>query len=227
MKPRVSVLIPTYNYGAFLPAALESVFAQTYTDYEVIVLDDGSTDDTAEIVAGYPQVRYIYQEKAGIAAARNRLLEEAQGEFVAFLDADDLWAADKLEKQLHYLNAHPDCCLVFTRVKNFFDGPPEEMTPRQKQLMAAKIDFCLPSCCACRRVFEQHGLFREDLPYGEDTYWVTHLGASGILLDHCLPEELYLRRIHAGNISLRHKLGAQEDKLALLSNAIRQARKKG
>ena len=227
MSPRVSVLIPTYNYGSFLPAALESVLAQTYTDYEILVLDDGSSDHTAQVAAAYSQVRYLYQEHAGISAARNRLLREAQGEFAAFLDADDLWSAEKLEKQVSYLDAHPDCQLVFTRVKNFFDGAPEKMTLRQKQLMTAKIDFCLPSCCLRRAVFLQYGLFREDLPYGEDTYWAAHLGAAGVRLDHCIPEELYLRRIHTGNISLKHTPGAQNKKLALLSQAIRQARKKG
>lgn len=227
MRCRVSVLIPTYNCARFLPEALDSVFAQTYGDYEVIVVDDGSEDHTPDIVARYPQVRYIPIPHKGVSAARNAAISAAQGEWIAFLDADDLWAADKLEKQLRYLSDHPDCRLVFTRVKNFFDGLPEEMTLRQRQLMTAKIDFCLPSCCAHRSLFEQYGLFREDLPYGEDTCWAAHLGASGVRLDHCLSEELYLRRIHADNLSLCHEPGVQKEKWELLTKAIRQARRKG
>ena len=225
MSPRVSVLIPTYNYGPFLSEALESVLAQTYTDYEILVLDDGSVDHTAQVAAAYPQVRYLYQENAGIAATRNRLIRQSQGELVAFLDADDLWEPEKLEQQVRYLDTHPQCALVFTRVRSFLDGP--EQSPRQRQLLEAKIDFCLPSCCIRRELFDRYGLFREDLSYGEDTFWAAHLGASGVELHHCLPQALYLRRVHGGNLSLNHRLGDQKDKLALLSDAIRQSRRKG
>src|SRR5579883_2718722 len=97
MQPLVSVVIPTYNYGHFLGRALASVFAQTYAPIECIVVDDGSTDDTPAVLAQYgDRVRVIKRQRGGPAAARNAGVEAAKGEFVAFLDADDWWAKDKI-----------------------------------------------------------------------------------------------------------------------------------
>lgn len=97
----VSVVIPTYNYGRFIGEALRSVLAQTLPPHEVIVVDDGSTDETAEVVAEFGEkVRYIRQGNAGVGAARNNGAKHASGGYVAFLDADDYWEKTKLEKQI-------------------------------------------------------------------------------------------------------------------------------
>ena len=114
-KPRVSVVIPAYNAGAFIAETLESVLAQTYQDFEIIIADDGSTDDTAERVKPFlsdPRVRYAWGENGGVARARNRGMALARGEFIAFLDADDLWPKDKLEKQIAIMDAHPEIGLL-------------------------------------------------------------------------------------------------------------------
>ncbi|MFM6207508.1 glycosyltransferase family 2 protein, partial [Planktothrix sp.] len=88
--PRVSVIIPTYNCDRFLPEAIDSVLMQTYQDYEIIVIDDGSTDQTCQVLESYKhKIRYFYQENQGSAVARNLGIKQAQGEFIAFLDADD------------------------------------------------------------------------------------------------------------------------------------------
>ena len=225
MEPRVSVLIPCYNAGQYLAAALESVLAQTYQNFEIIVVDDGSVDDSAAVAARYPQVRYIYHAHSGISATRNRAISEARGEFVVFLDADDLWVPEKLEKQVVYLDSHPECQLVYTLVQNFFDGNPENMTLRQKQLLNANMDNCLVTCCIRRGLYEKYGGYREDYSYGEDTHWVTRLWAAGVNMKHCIPEALYQRRIHGSNISLSHRKVEQKDIMALMADAIRQARK--
>lgn len=225
MSPRVSVLIPTYNYGAFLPAAIESVLAQTYTDYEVIVLDDGSTDHTAQIVAAYPQVRYLYQENAGIAAARNRLLDEARGEFAAFLDADDLWMPEKLERQVSYLDRHPECSILFTEAKNFSERPQEELSPRERSVMAAALPYALPTACVRMEAARRNGKFLTQYAYGEDTEWLFRLRAAGESLSFCLPECLYLRRVHGDNISLTHAGVKRNECLSLVASAIRNAKK--
>ena len=109
--PSVSVVIPTYGHRDFVLATLDSVFSQTFTDYEVIVINDGSSDDTAERLrpleaAG--QIRYIKQANAGQAMSRNRGIREARGEFIALLDDDDLWPPDKLEWQVEALRARSD-----------------------------------------------------------------------------------------------------------------------
>lgn len=102
--PQVSVIIPTYNSARYVVDAVESVLAQTYRDFEVIVIDDGSTDETPEVMKRYgAPVRYLRQENAGVAAARNRGIAESSGRYVAFLDADDVWLPQKLERQINAL----------------------------------------------------------------------------------------------------------------------------
>ena len=225
MEPRVSVLIPCYNAGWYLAAALDSVLAQTYQNFEIIVVDDGSEDNSAAVAARYPQVRYFHNTHSGISVTRNLAISKARGEILVFLDADDLWVPDKLEKQIAYLDSHPECQLVYTLVQNFFDGNPEAMTQRQEQLLNANRDNCLVTCCIRRSLYETYGGYREDYPYGEDTYWVTRLWAAGVNMKHCIPEPLYLRRIHDSNISLSHRKVEQTDIMALMADAIRQARK--
>jgi glycosyltransferase involved in cell wall biosynthesis len=106
--PRISVIIPTFNHGEFVAETLESVFAQTYGDFEVIVVNDGSRDDTESVLRPYieaQRIRYLRQENQGVAAARNAGLALATGEWIAFLDDDDLWLTDKLEWQVACLEA--------------------------------------------------------------------------------------------------------------------------
>lgn len=111
----VSVLIPTYNRAYILGSAIQSVLAQTYRPIEVIVVDDGSTDDTRGVVEGFgPDVRYIRQENAGLAAARNAGLAAARGEFVAFQDSDDLWLPWKLQVQVALMRRVPELALIWT-----------------------------------------------------------------------------------------------------------------
>jgi glycosyltransferase involved in cell wall biosynthesis len=111
----VSVVTPTFNRGRFLPEAVASVLAQTHTDLELIIVDDGSVDDTGKVLEPYladERVRYFYQENRGQSHARNLALEHAEGDVIAFLDSDDLWAPDKLEKQLAVLRANPEADIV-------------------------------------------------------------------------------------------------------------------
>jgi glycosyltransferase involved in cell wall biosynthesis len=115
--PRVSVIIPTFNCARFLDRAIASALEQTYTDYEIIVADDGSTDDTRDIVARIGnKTRYFFQPNGGLSSARNLGLSKANGEFIAYLDADDMWYPHKLESQVAFLDAHGECGLVHSDV---------------------------------------------------------------------------------------------------------------
>ncbi len=113
--PTVSVIIPTYKHRDFVRATLDSVFAQTFTDYEVIVINDGSPDDTAEVLrplAEAGRIRYMEQTNTGQSIARNRGIAEAKGEFIALLDDDDLWPPDKLEWQVQAMTLHPETGVI-------------------------------------------------------------------------------------------------------------------
>lgn len=117
MKPRISIITPAYNSGFFIEETYKSILAQTYTNWEWIVLDDGSTDNTSEIVKNIAEkearVSYYFQENGRQGKARNHAIGKAKGEFLAFLDADDLWVANKLEKQLETFQVE-NCDLVYT-----------------------------------------------------------------------------------------------------------------
>jgi glycosyltransferase involved in cell wall biosynthesis len=122
---RVSVIIPTFNSAVLVTAAVESALAQTAPPMEVIVVDDGSTDDTRERLSAYGnRIRYLHQQNRGVAAARNSGLREAQGEFIAFLDADDVWHPRKLEMQITAMAANPDLRLLGTSI---FDWPTDRI----------------------------------------------------------------------------------------------------
>jgi len=112
---KVSVIIPTFNRAAIVSRAIESALSQTYRDIEVVVVDDGSSDDTRSVVEGFgDRVRYFYQENAGVTAARNSAIRHARGEFLAFLDSDDAWAPWKLESQVAALTRFPEAGLVWS-----------------------------------------------------------------------------------------------------------------
>lgn len=121
-SPFISVVIPTYNRAHCLREAIDSVLAQTFTDYEIIVTDDGSTDNTKDLLQAYlPKIRYIYQKNQGVAAARNAAIKDAKGQWIAFLDSDDEWLPSKLELQVKDLQQYPDAVLSCSNV--LFEGP--------------------------------------------------------------------------------------------------------
>jgi glycosyltransferase involved in cell wall biosynthesis len=130
--PRVSVIIPTYNRADLLSQTIQSVLDQTFRDFEVLIIDDGSTDDTEHVVRRVDDSRAIYirQGHSGLpAVARNRGLHHARGEYIAFLDSDDLWLSEKLAQQMQYMDAHPEVGLSYTNTYRF-TADPERHDPR-------------------------------------------------------------------------------------------------
>jgi glycosyltransferase involved in cell wall biosynthesis len=124
----VTIIIPTYNYGRFLGQTLESVLAQTYQNWECIVVDDGSTDNTREVVEPYvrrdPRIRYIYQSNQRAGTARNNGIRNGRGAYLQFLDADDLIEAQKIERQVEYLERHPEVDIIYGSVRSFHTDQP-------------------------------------------------------------------------------------------------------
>ena len=121
--PTVSVIIHTYNNEKFIAETIESVLNQTYKDYEIIVVDDGSVDGTRDALLPYMHgIRYHYKENGGIASAKNAGISLSETEFVAFLDHDDLWVPDKLQLQMEHFNENPQIGLVYAKYTSFRDG---------------------------------------------------------------------------------------------------------
>ena len=120
VAPLTSCIVPTFNSGRYIAETLDGILAQTYRPIEVIVVDDGSTDGTADIVARYgDRVRYAWQQNAGPATARNTGLTLAQSDMIAFCDSDDLWHTEKLARQMAHFAAHPETDLCVTYIQNF------------------------------------------------------------------------------------------------------------
>jgi glycosyltransferase involved in cell wall biosynthesis len=131
-SPLVSVIIPTYNKADVIMRAIESVGRQTYRNHEIIVIDDGSTDNTKEVVANLPQLTYFYKENEGPSAARNLGIKKCEGSIIAFLDSDDEWEPDKLEKCLERLNETPRARVVISDYTLYDEGEERERkSPRR------------------------------------------------------------------------------------------------
>lgn len=199
LHPRVSIIIPTYNVGRYLRQAIASVVAQTYADYEIIVIDDGSTDDTAAIVQALTvPIRYFYQVNGGISAARNAGLSHVEGEFVAFLDADDIWLPTKLHDQLVYLDSHPEIEMIFSLAQNTLD-PLQEASAYP--ILRAHIP---PNCVFRRHIVARVGLFDETIRLGEFADWYGRAIDMGVRV-YCLPKLLVRRRLHGENIGIKQQ----------------------
>ena len=175
-KPEVSVIIPTYNRGWIIEEALDSVFAQNFKDFELIVVDDGSTDNTRNILKSYPhEIRVIHQQNMGVSAARNQGIASASGKFIAFLDSDDLWLPKKLTTQVKFFSASPDAMICQTEemwVRNNVRVNPKERHKKPSgMIFEPSLALCLVSPSAVmmrRRLFDEVGLFDEELPACED-----------------------------------------------------------
>lgn len=204
-QPLVSVIIPVYNGARYLRAALESVFAQTYRPFEVIVVNDGSVDDSGVIAQSFPDVRYIQQVNQGVAAARNNGIEAARGEFYAFLDQDDLWKPEKLELQIEYLQSHPEIGYTLTQ-QQFFLEPGATLPPwfRKDLLAAVHTGWVLGTLVVRRTTFEQVGNFATGYSAANDSDWFFRAKAAEIPMA-VVPELLLLKRIHEANDSARAK----------------------
>jgi glycosyltransferase involved in cell wall biosynthesis len=195
----ISVIIPAYNREAYLAEAIESALGQTLPPDEIIVVDDGSSDRTAEIARSYGrEVRCISQENQGAGVARNAGVKEAQGSLIAFLDSDDLWLDRKLEAQAAFLRMHPETDMVFCHMKPFLSP---EIDPAQGlKFDPREIAACnAPSILARREAFVRVGEFPTARNVPEFFPWFARASDMG-LTHHILPELLLLRRIHPGNM---------------------------
>jgi glycosyltransferase involved in cell wall biosynthesis len=200
MPPLVAVIIPTYNRAALIERAVRSVLGQTFRDFELVVVDDGSTDGTAELPVfknGDPRLRYVgVSQNKGVSAARNAGVKATTAPWLAFLDSDDEWLPEKLEKQVRWTLSRPDMHIVQTRELWIRRGtrvnPPKTHEKSEGDLFAASLERCMitPSSVMLRRtLFEKMGGFNESLPACEDyDLWlrVTSKYRTGLINEYLL-----------------------------------------
>ena len=210
MAPEVSVLIPSYNHAHYLGHAIRSVLNQSFSDWEMIVIDDGSTDDSQEVVAKFddPRIEYIFQENQGLSAARNTGIRQANSETIALLDADDIWREDYLETMVAPLRNQPEAVAVYCGFQYIDENGEDVGIPSLKvvaphefcEYFAANGNWLVPSGVVFRKaVAEEEGCFDESLRAVEDAYLWSKMSDRGPFVGVPLPLVGYRR--HASNMS--------------------------
>jgi len=210
--PLVSVIMPVYNAERFVKEAIKSILDQTYVDFELIIVNDGSTDKSEDIIKTVtdPRIRLISQSNAGIIGALNAGLKVAQGTYIARMDADDISEPTRLEKQVTFLRGHPDIALCGTWAKTIndsgeetgiYDYPPT-MHAKIKRAMLRYNPFIHPSVMFAKQAIEKVGPYRQGHKHAEDyelwTRMVSQFKTANI------PEQLLRYRITSDSITQRH-----------------------
>jgi len=207
MSNDISVVIPAYNSARYVGEAIQSALGQSHPPVEVIVIDDGSTDGTAEVVRRFSdRVRYCYQENGGIGAARNKGVQLARGTFLSFIDADDCWTQNKLSLQLQQFVLDPELDMVFGHALQVvtgdaWDNRNSDRDPSQMNLTPAVVPGGL---LIKRESFLRVGSFRTDTKVGEFIDWYARAIEMG-LKSRLLPDLVLWRRLHDSNQGIRER----------------------
>ena len=214
--PLVSVVIPAYNAAKYINETIKSVVAQTYLNWELVIVDDGSTDGTAAIVKSWAEkdkrVIYVYQTNQKMATARNTGITKGQGKYIAFLDADNLFLPNKLEDQVAYMEAHPECGLCYAAIRHFYEGEPSILYTNKSESPFQGDDLfreCLHrnfinvlSAMVRKEVFEKYGAFQPGWYACDEQYVWINLAYNGVKFEY-LDKIVGLLRLHRASDSAR------------------------
>ena len=228
MASLISCIVPVFNGERYLGEAIESIRKQSYRPIEIIIADDGSTDGTASIVARYSkQVRYLRQHNAGPAAARNLGLSAGGGEFVGFLDADDLWPLDKLDTQMARFRECSELGFCIAHVQNFWIP---ELIEEEKRFRDHRISKPLPgyvtgTLLARRDCFKTVGHFNTAIEHADDTEWFLRANERGAAME-LMPDVLLYRRLHYTNLSRVNASNSRDQYLQVLKMALDRRRRR-
>ena len=221
--PIVSVILPVRDGERYLDEAVRSVLGQELAELELVIVDDGSTDSTPRIAASYPAARYLRLEPCGVSAARNAGVQASRGEYLAFLDADDVWHPAKLRSQVDILRRHAEIGYVTCQAELFLQKGCERPASLKPELFSSPQPALIPSAlCVRRSVFERVGPFDPRLALSEDTDWFLRAKDAGFI-HHLLPEVLVRKRVHPGSVSLRGTPGPSP-LLSVLRDSIHRRR---
>ncbi|MBW4576547.1 MAG: glycosyltransferase [Aphanothece sp. CMT-3BRIN-NPC111] len=219
----VSVIVAVKNGERYLASALESIFAQDYHPFEVIVVDGGSVDGTQAIAKSFLDVRLIDQTGQGLADAWNTGIDAAKGEFIAFLSSDDLWTSNKLSTQVNFLLRHPEIEYTVARVKFFLE--PGHLLPRgfrPELLSGDRVGKIMETLVVRKSLFKSIGNFDPLLFVAEDVDWFSKANDRQIPMA-ILPNVLLYKRIHDRNISLNSKIN-NHNLLKIMRKSIHRKR---
>ena len=199
-QPFFSVIVPTFNRGSFIKTCVDSVMEQTFDDFELIVVDDGSTDETGQYISKYSDERltYVNQENQGVACARNKGLSLSKGRFIAFLDSDDHWVPEKLQIVSEYINKFPDIHIFHTEEIWYREGKFLAQKKKHKKPTGSVYKNALPLCCISistavikKEVFANVGAFDEEMEACEDyDFWLRATNKYEVKL---VPENLTIK----------------------------------
>ena len=210
----VSVIIPVFNGERFLSETIESVLDQSYKPIEIIVVDDGSTDRTAQIALSFDGISYYTQVHQGVAAARNYGLAKAHGKYLSFVDADDTWQNDKIKKQMSNISQDNKFEGLVCRFENFFEPNVELPVWLNKEYFVGRKFKDMPSLCTLlirADDFKLVGEFNTNLETGEDIDWFARAKDKGMIIT-LMHETFVYRRLHDLNLSYQ----AHDDRKDLL-----------
>jgi glycosyltransferase involved in cell wall biosynthesis len=234
-RPFVSVCVPTYNRARFLPDALDSVLRQPFADFEIVVVDDGSTDDTPAVIARYadPRVRAFRQpQNSGRSRARNRAVSEARGEFVLWLADDDVLVEDTLTRYARVISEDPGLDIVYGNLQLFDDGTGEDIIPyepndwtgREDRLPGAFLHgSCLPDGGSLirRALYDRFGLYDDEFVRAQDyEFWTRVVGHVRV---RKVDGVVYLYRKHDANVSFGHGIDLSYDSKIIRRHVARRA----
>lgn len=227
--PLVSCVVPVFNGERFLSEALDSIIVQSYQPLEVVVVDDGSTDGTPQVLASYEaRIRRLWQPRQGPGAARTRGILSARGQLIAFLDADDLWHPEKLERQMAQFGRRPRLDLCLSYVQNFWMP---ELQDEAERYRGHRVSQPLPgyspvAMLARRQVFDAVGFFSPRLRHVHDTEWFLRAREYGAVIE-MLPDVLVYRRFHKANRSRLLATASRDEYLDLVKASLDWARSRG
>lgn len=224
----VSCVIPVFNGERYLATAIDSVLAQTRAVDEIVVVDDGSTDASATIAESYGEpVRCLRQDNLGPSAATNRGIEATRGEVITFLDADDLWRPEKMERQLGHLEANPGVAVVFAHVLNFWvpELAEEAERFRDHRISRPTPGYVRGTMAVRRSAFDAVGALDPRLQHGEVPEWILRARGSDLVVD-LLPDVLLDRRLHPENRSRNLSAPSREEFLRLVKRDLDRKRRR-
>lgn len=220
-----SVIVPVFNGEKYIGEALSSVFADPFDSYEVIVVDDGSTDNTAAIAKSFPGIRYYYQPNQGVAVAVNNGIGKARGKYLTFLGSDDVWMPGRFARSFEVLESRPDLQVIMGQLIMFLEegyirpkNIPEEWLEKQMDSAGTGV------MTARHAVFKQVGLFNPSYRTGSDTEWLLRAKEMRIDIEN-VPILFIRRRLHGNNISTTGTKQAKANVFNMIRESVNRKKK--